>query len=492
MKNLLLIVSCAGLIFLGCSKKENSEPQINYDGSAYIKLIASNVIDSINVETDFWSYFPNNNRDVRRNIKILKDDKYYLEIKMIIPALVDFTINDNTFTTYLIPGDTLEIKVKQESVKPNNSITSYFIDDEIFYYCQKKYKEFGYYMIIDNHGPLRLRWFLKMITTQKQLDIQIAEADSVQNRCIHFLEENSKQLPEWFIKMEKNNIKYSLANCKLLFWESLTNFSQKLDHTVNVPIYNPEAHLSFEYYLFINRYYQHGYPLENNITGTPRLLSILNKEYPRIDSLLHGEIKSFFIAGYMAELFSGSKSDKEASDVDLFLKSYNLNLSPGGLKYIDNEKEIALNTRYDLASLKPGDSAPDFDLKDLTGKNYSIFDFKGKIIYLHFWATWCRPCLMELPVLNKLITDVNSNKIVFINVCLDNDYAKWEAIISEKKLMGINLICDDNWSKKMNSLYKISAIPHYTLINEKGLIIKNNCVRPGNITNEISLLLEKK
>jgi peroxiredoxin len=492
MKKLLLFVSLTGIIIFGCSENEESEPKINFDGSAFVKFISSNVIDSINIETVFWSYFPNNYSEVRKKIKILKDENYYLEIKMIIPALVEFTINKEVFTTYLIPGDTLEIRLKQESLTQSNINTSYFINDEIFKYCKKKFKEFGYYMIIDNHGPLRLRWFRRMITTQKQLDNQIAEADSVQNISINFLKDNSKDLPEWFIKMEENNIRYSIANCKLLFWGSLTNFSKKTDLTVNVPVYNQEAHLSFEYYRFISSYYFHGYPLENNITGTQRLISILNKEYPRIDSSLKGEIKNFFIIGYLAELYSGSKSDLEANNVDLFIKSHNLILSPGGLRYIDNEKEIALNKRFDLASLKPGDSAPDFDLKDLTGEKFSLSDFKGKIIYLHFWATWCGPCLGELPVLNKLITDVKSNGIVFINVCLDNDFNKWESIIKEKQLLGINLICDDNWSKKLNSLYKISAIPHYTLIDKNGLIIKNDCVRPGNVTTEISRLLDKK
>ena len=493
MKNFLFYFILTGLLISGCSKKEKSEPKINYDGTTYVKLIASNVIDSINIETVFWSYFPRTtNGAIKRNIKILRDDNYYLEIKIVIPSLVDFVINKDSFTTYLIPGDTLEIKLKQEYLDSINSITRYFIDNKIYDYCQKKYKEFGYYMIIDNHGPLRMRWFMKYCTSQKQYDMQCLEADSVENQNITFLAQYSKILPDWFIDLEKNNIKYSIAHCKLLFFGSLTNFSLKGDNLVNVLIYNPEAHLSFEYYRFIQSYFIHGYPLENNIVGTPRMLGILNMEYSRIDSLLQNGIKSFFIAGILAELYSQSKSDVEASGVVSFIESHDLNLSPEGLKYIDNEKEIAYNRRIDLASLKPGESAPDFDLKDLTGKKYSLSDFNGKIIYLHFWATWCGPCLGELPVLNKLITDVKRDRIVFINVCLDNDYTKWKSIIKENQLLGINLICDDNWSKKLKSLYKISAIPHYTLIDKEGLIIRNDCVRPGNVTTEISQLLDKK
>jgi thiol-disulfide isomerase/thioredoxin len=178
--------------------------------------------------------------------------------------------------------------------------------------------------------------------------------------------------------------------------------------------------------------------------------------------------------------------------VDAFLKSHVSYLTADGLRYISYQRENAYNRRVDLASLRSGDIAPDFDLKDMNGNNRKLSDFKGKIIYLHFWATWCGPCLRELPVLNKLIIDVNNDKIVFINVCLDNEINKWKTIIKEKELLGINLICDDNWGKKLNSLYKISEIPHYAIIDDSGLIIRNNCVRPGNVTTEISQLLDKK
>jgi peroxiredoxin len=221
------------------------------------------------------------------------------------------------------------------------------------------------------------------------------------------------------------------------------------------------------------------------------MLNILDKEYPRIDSTLQGEMKNFFLTGYIAESYSNSQSDIESSKVDGFIKSHKLNLSPEGLKYINNIKENSLYLRNN-GELQAGDNAPNFDLKDLAGKNYSLSDFKDKFIYLHFWATWCKPCIEEFPALNKLIANVNNDQFVFINVCMDNAYSKWKTIISEKNLMGINLICDVNWSKKLYSLYEISGLPHYTFIDKNGLIIKNNYVRPGNVTTEFSHLLDEK
>jgi thiol-disulfide isomerase/thioredoxin len=488
MKKSFLIAFIISLIIYGCSSKKISEPKINYDGSTYIKLIAEHVIDSINFEAHFDSYFTNS--AVREKVKIQKDNIVILKLPMILPELVDLIINNkDSLKTYLIPGDTLAIKLNQESSDSLPHSTSYIIDDKIFSFCQSRYKYFGYHKILD--GPARGKWLLKHVTSQKQYNTLIAEADAVEKQNILFLNENSKGLPDWFVTMEKNNITYIIASCKIIFFQSLTNYSQK-DNTISVPIYNPEAHLSFEYYRFLNKCFLHGHPLETNVGGTPRVISLINKEYHNIDSILNGELKSVYLTWKIAQLYRFCRSDENASLVDTFMKTHDSYITTDGLKYINQQKEYAYNRRVDLASLKPGDSAPDFDLKDLTGKNHKLSDFKDKIIYLHFWATWCGPCVGELPVLNKLITDVNSDKIIFINVCLDNEINKWKTIVKEKKLLGINLICDDNWEKRLNSLYKMSGVPHYALIDENGLIIRNNCVRPGNVTTEISQLLDKR
>jgi len=488
MKKSILISSLICLFIYGCSNKKIPEPKINYFGSTYIKLIAEHVIDSINFEAHFDSYFTYS--PVNKKVKIQKDDMFILELPMILPELVDLIINNkDSLKTYLIPGDTLEIKLKQESSGSKLFSTSYLIDDNIFSFCQSRYRYFGYHKILD--GPARGKWLRKIVTSQKLYNTVIAEADSVEKQNILFLNENSKGLPDWFVTMERNNITYVTAQLKIVFFQSLTNY-QKKDSTINVPIYNPEARLSFEYYRFLDMYFRHGHPLNRNLSGTPLAISLIDKEFHNIDSILNGEIKSVYLDWNISQLYTFCRSEENASLVDSFFKSHVSYVSADGIRYINQQKEYAYNRRVDLASLRTGDIAPDFDLKDENGNNRKLSDFKGKIIYLHFWATWCGPCLGELPVLNKLITNVNNDKIVFINVCLDNEINKWKTIIKEEKLLGINLICDENWGKKINPLYKISQIPHYTLIDNSGLVIRNNCVRPGNVTTEISKLLDEK
>jgi len=66
-------------------------------------------------------------------------------------------------------------------------------------------------------------------------------------------------------------------------------------------------------------------------------------------------------------------------------------------------------------------SAPEFSLTGLDGENISSRDFKGKVVFLHFWATWCRYCVNEIPDLNQLYSEYEKQGVAFLAVSLDQD-----------------------------------------------------------------------
>ncbi len=69
-------------------------------------------------------------------------------------------------------------------------------------------------------------------------------------------------------------------------------------------------------------------------------------------------------------------------------------------------------------------SAPDFTVKSLDGKTISSEDLKGKVVFLHFWTTWCRYCVKEIPVMNELYEKYEKQGVTFLAVSLDEDGAK--------------------------------------------------------------------
>jgi len=144
------------------------------------------------------------------------------------------------------------------------------------------------------------------------------------------------------------------------------------------------------------------------------------------------------------------------------------------------------------SNLPRGDKAPRFYLKDVNGTPHELSDFKDKFIFIHFWATWCAPCISDIPALNQLYSNLGNKPVEIINICMDENPDKWKEIIEKKNLKGTNLICKGSWEKSLKRLYFITELPHYTLVDQKGMIINNNCNGPAEISAQIKQLLDNK
>jgi peroxiredoxin len=139
------------------------------------------------------------------------------------------------------------------------------------------------------------------------------------------------------------------------------------------------------------------------------------------------------------------------------------------MSYQENQIKYAKGSE----SLRTGIKAPDFKLTDITGKNIALSDYKGQFVFINFWATWCSPCIKNIPEENKLFQEYNNKGIVFLNVCIDLDTGKWRKFINDNNFQGIHLICSGDWIDLIQKSYYINTIPHYTLVNKNGEIIKN-------------------
>ena len=138
-------------------------------------------------------------------------------------------------------------------------------------------------------------------------------------------------------------------------------------------------------------------------------------------------------------------------------------------------------------------AAPDFTLKDIEGKQVSLQDFKGKVVYMDVWASWCAPCLEQMNKAKKVKEHfAGKTDIVFLYVSIDKDTDRWKAMVKKKNIKGIHLNSKDGEESGISQKYKVTAIPHFVLIDKKGNIVDANAKWPGEdgIVEDIENLLK--
>ena len=133
--------------------------------------------------------------------------------------------------------------------------------------------------------------------------------------------------------------------------------------------------------------------------------------------------------------------------------------------------EKAAEYRLRAAELTLGKPAPDFTLKDINGETVALKDFRGKVVLLDFWATWCEPCIHELPALQALYEKHKRHPdFALISVSSDVNDDTVAKFFEENKMPWIHI----REIEEMQAKYDVIGIPHYTVIDKNGLIREDN------------------
>lgn len=150
----------------------------------------------------------------------------------------------------------------------------------------------------------------------------------------------------------------------------------------------------------------------------------------------------------------------------------------------DKENNKKITESYNkLKSLAKGTASPKFtDYEDNAGGTKSLDDLKGKYVYIDVWATWCGPCIGEIPSLKKVEEQFHGKNIHFLSISIDadKDHDKWKKMIVDKELGGIQVIADNDWNSKFVQDYMINGIPRFILLDPQGNIVNANAPRPSD------------
>jgi len=122
-----------------------------------------------------------------------------------------------------------------------------------------------------------------------------------------------------------------------------------------------------------------------------------------------------------------------------------------------------------IQPIKGGKKAPNFSLKDLQGRPRELKDFKGKVVFLNFWATWCGPCKEEMPSMEELWKQFKDKDFVFLAISVDYAGMKPVKEYIEKHRYTFLVLIDPGG--KALDLFQVRGIPTTFLIDQKGGLI---------------------
>ena len=127
---------------------------------------------------------------------------------------------------------------------------------------------------------------------------------------------------------------------------------------------------------------------------------------------------------------------------------------------------------------KPGKPSPDFVATDISGKTYTLADFKGKYVYIDLWATWCNPCRKEFPFLKELEQKFEGAAITFLGLSVEGSREKWESMVRSGAFSGVQLYLGPR--TEFQKSYNIEGIPRFILLDRDGVIINPEMTRPSS------------
>jgi len=245
----------------------------------------------------------------------------------------------------------------------------------------------------------------------------------------------------------------------------------------------------------IQTFFQNGYDLKINADAKDLDKSLTFKG--------DGSTNSTYLSKRVSEVKAFMEKQEELfkSDSSVFYKGVNdfetkmsklltdskkldtmiINMEKKGLSGFISDLKQGYQSNFEMnKKFGKGKPSPKFvGYDNYKGGKTSLDDLKGKFVYIDVWATWCKPCIGEIPSMKALEKEYREKNIAFVSISTDKkeDYAAWKAMVKEKGMEGIQLYFNDDMT--FMQAFNINSIPRFILIDPNGNIVEANAPRPS-------------
>lgn len=298
--------------------------------------------------------------------------------------------------------------------------------------------------------------------------------DSIYNLKLEFYNKHKQNFDEVFLKLEAESLKTQYLTKIAQYIPMHMYITKNNDFKVSNDFVDPFKDINFDdeqliivpgYIDFVNLYIQN---LTLNLKRQNDSISFYNTYVDLIDSEIPNKIIKEGVAHYFGLYTFTYAEDKEYC----YNKLKEMISKPENMKPIEQ-------AYAKIQKIKKGAISPGFEFYDIDSNLVKLEDFRGKLVYIDIWATWCGPCIKEIPYLHELQTELKDKNIVFVSICERDDRERWKAAVISKDLQGVQLFADDADDKFFTD-YLVTGVPRFILIDENGLIIDARAKRPSN------------
>ncbi len=457
MKNFFFLLALAGLI--GCTQLPSSSV-----------LISGNLENHSDVllEYTYLNEYINNDRVV---LPIEPDESGSFALALDFDEAVYGTLRAGrtNIPLFLEPGDDLRIEGNAAELLETIVFSGRGGQANAFLVaCQKELEpRIGERFVAEQSrtlGPTHFSLLLDSVVVQKMAFLSDWEQDA--------------DFSEVFVHFYESQVLYDKYQ-KLLSYPLLR---QRLDQLEEPPVM-PEGYYDFlqsddifdasrlnspAYVDFLMQYITHyqqvmGYPSDEEV-------SINKLHYDLASEALPGASGEYVQAVYVSrELNYGDLETANAMYEDFMANSREASF-----------KE-ALSDNYEaIKRLDPGNPAPDFTMTDINGAEISLHDFRGKVVYLDFWASWCGPCMREMPYFRELKERMAGEEdLVFLYISIDTDEQAWRTTVERNQITGVHLNTPGR-ERGVPVLYNVKWIPSFFIIGRDGNIFDNRPPKPSD------------
>ncbi|MEM9622319.1 MAG: TlpA disulfide reductase family protein [Pseudomonadota bacterium] len=128
---------------------------------------------------------------------------------------------------------------------------------------------------------------------------------------------------------------------------------------------------------------------------------------------------------------------------------------------------LVLGNPLHASSVKVSEAAPDFTLKTLTGPNLRLEEYRGQVVLINFWASWCGPCRQEMPVLDRLHQRYEDTGFAVLGVNVEGEVKPAKEIV-DKTNVTFPVLIDEG--QAVSELYDLEAMPSTVVVDRDGLV----------------------